>query len=307
MAGEVTERCPTGIVGFDNISQGGFVRNSSNVIVGAPGSGKSTFLLEFLYNGVMQYGENGLYCSFEPDILDTLNDAFVHGWDFFRLAEEGRIKFIKFSPETSIDELKNELTRLISQNDVKRICFDPVSVLALNINDEGKIRERIFDLVSLMKRLRVTTVLADESMESENGSGDTVTGEWTKTDIIRFLSDSVTSFYTTGLTPDGDRTLRIEKMRRTNHKREFIGMKITNAGLEVFGKTAQQQASDAMVQNLQNQINQQQQGSQMGQGGQGMGGAGSNQGMQGQGGQPPATGGGGGMPPGGAGPGQGYS
>ena len=102
MTGEVIDRCPSGIIGYDTISQGGFVRNSSNVIVGGPGSGKSTFLLEFLYNGATKYHENGLYCSFEPDILDTLNDAFVHGWDFFRLAEEGRIKFIKFSPETSI-------------------------------------------------------------------------------------------------------------------------------------------------------------------------------------------------------------
>jgi len=243
MVTEVTERCPTGIVGFDNMSGGGFVRNSSNVIVGAPGSGKSTFLLEFLYNGVTQYGENGLYCSFEPDILDTLNDAFVHGWDFFRLAEEGRIKFIKFSPETSIDELKNELTRLISQNDIRRICFDPVSVLALNVTEAGKIRERVFDLVSLMKRLRVTTILADESMESDSGmGGERLDGEWTKTDIIRFLSDSVTVLYTTDLTGEADRTIKIEKMRRTSHERKLIGMSITDQGLNILAISPVQQA-----------------------------------------------------------------
>lgn len=235
MVGEIVERSQTGVIGFDAMSQGGFVKNSCNVIVGGPGSGKSTFLLEFLYNGATKFNENGLFCSFEPDILDTLNDAFAHGWDFFKLAEEGKIKFIKFSPETSIDELKNELTRLISQNGVKRICFDPVSVLALNVGEKGKMRERIFDLVTLMKRLRVTSILADETMESDS-MGGFIDGEWTKTDIIRFLSDSVSIFYSSGLTESADRAIKIEKMRRTNHERAIIGMKITNNGIEVLSK-----------------------------------------------------------------------
>ena len=93
----VIDRCPTGIEGFDKICQGGFVRNSDNVIVGGPGSGKTTFLLQFLWNGVTKFNENGLYCSFEPDILETVKDGSSYGWDFSKLAEQGKIKFLKFS------------------------------------------------------------------------------------------------------------------------------------------------------------------------------------------------------------------
>ncbi len=229
----VIDRCPTGIVGFDKLCQGGFVRNSDNLIVGGPGSGKSTFLLQFLWNGITQFGENGLYCSFEPDIVDSLNDAMAYGWDFSKLSAEGKIKFMRFSPQTSIEELKSELTKMIAKNDIRRICFDPISVLALNLSDKGKIRQTIFELSSLMKRFKVTTVFVDESLEGEMGA--TIDGEWTKTDILRFLSDSVTIFYESGVAGVGDRAVRIAKMRRTRHERKAIGMKIGDNGIEIVG------------------------------------------------------------------------
>ncbi len=230
--GSVIDRCPTGIVGFDKICQGGFVRNSDNLIVGGPGSGKSTFLLQFLWNGVTKFKENGLYCSFEPDIVDTLNDAMSFGWDFSKLSSEGKIKFMRFAPETSIEELKSELKKIITQNNIKRICFDPISVLALNLSDQGKIRKTIFDLSALMKRMKVTTVFVDESLEGEGLQGQ-VDGDWTKTDILRFLSDSVTIFYESGIAGVGDRAVRIAKMRRTAHERKAVGMGIGDKGVEV--------------------------------------------------------------------------
>ncbi len=243
MVSEVIDRCPTGIAGFDDLCGGGFVRNSDNLIVGGPGSGKTTFLLQFLWKGATQYNENGLYCSFEPDIIDTLNDAMAYGWDFSKLSSEGKIKFMRFSPQTSIEELKKELTKMIAQNDIKRICFDPVSVLALNLSEQGKIRQAIFELSSLMKRLKVTTVFVDESLEGDFGAKE---GEWTKTDILRFLSDSVTIFYETGMAGVGDRAIRITKMRRTAHDRRAIGMIITDKGLDV-ARTSHQQTDNQII------------------------------------------------------------
>ncbi|RMD45766.1 hypothetical protein D6829_01410 [Candidatus Pacearchaeota archaeon] len=228
----VVDRCPTGIVGFDRLCQGGFVRNSDNLIVGGPGSGKTTFLLQFLWNGVTKFEENGLYCSFEPDIVEVLNDAMSYGWDFTKLSSEGKIHFLRFSPKTSVSDLKKEFTSLISKFNIRRICFDPVSVLALNLEEQGKIRETMFELTSLLKRLKVTTVSADETIEYE--SFHPVEGEWTKTDILRFLSDSVTLLYESASSKFGDRAIRIVKMRRTAHERRAVGMRITSSGVEVW-------------------------------------------------------------------------
>jgi circadian clock protein KaiC len=233
----VMDRCPTGIIGFDKMCQGGFIRNSDNLIVGGPGSGKSTFLLQFLWNGATKFGENGLYCSFEPDIVETLSDAMAYGWDFSKLSSEGRMKFMRFSPQTSIEELKSELTKIISQNSIKRVCFDPISVLALNLSEQGKIRQTVFELSALMKRLRVTSILADESLEGD-GMQASLEGEWTRTDILRFLSDSVTIFYESGITGVGDRAVRIAKMRRTSHIRKAVGMKLSSKGVEVMDNSS---------------------------------------------------------------------
>lgn len=229
----MVDRCPTGILGFDRLCQGGFVRNSDNLIVGGPGTGKSTFMLQFLWNGAMKFNESGLYCSFEPDVIETLNDGMAHGWDFSKLNAEGKIQFMRFSPQTSVSDLKKEFTRLITRSNIRRICFDPISVLALNLNEQGKVREAMFELSSLLKRLKVTSVSSDESLDGE-GLGASPQGELTKTDILRFLSDSVTLFYDSSVADFGDRAIRISKMRRTAHERKTVGMRIGRNGMEVW-------------------------------------------------------------------------
>ncbi len=222
------ERCPTGIVGFDKICQGGFVRNSSNVLIGGPGSGKSTFLLQFLWNGATKFNENGLYCSFEPDIVETFKDASMFGWDFTSLNEQERVKFLRLSPSTSIGDLRAELTKLVAKYDIRRICFDPVSAMILTQNEGSKVREILFDLVSLMNRLNVTTILSDEADEDSEGKIGS------RTDVIKFLTDSVTTLHSSGLSGVGDRAVRVIKMRRTNHSRGPVGMQISGKGIEVL-------------------------------------------------------------------------
>jgi len=225
--GIIVERCPTGIPGFDKLCQGGFVRNSNNLILGGPGSGKTTFMLEFLYNGATVFDENGLYCSFEPDIVEIIQDGFSFGWDFARLNEMDKVKFLKFSPQTSISDLKSELTKLIAKYNIKRVCIDPLAVLSLNIDNNAKVREQLYELTSLMKRLRVTTILADEIVESIIDK-DAVT----RSETIKFLTDSVLTLSNTG-NNIADRSLKILKMRRTNHLRGQIGMVINETGVNL--------------------------------------------------------------------------
>lgn len=229
--GDISTRCPTGIEGFDAICQGGLVRNSSNVLVGGAGSGKTTFMLQFLWNGIQKHNENGMYCSFEPDIVETLKDAASYGWDFSGPNSEEKIKFLKFSPKTSLEDLKEELTKIVTRYRIQRICFDPVTVLTLNEEHRGKIRDTIYELASLMKRLRITSILADESIEDTAIYQEKTS--WSDTDILKFLADGVIVLNPVGFSQEADRSLQITKMRRTNHIRTPVGMKIGSQGIEL--------------------------------------------------------------------------
>ena len=225
------ERCPTGILGFDKLCDGGFVRNSVNAILGGPGAGKTTFLLQFLWNG-LRYKENGLFVSFEPDVSEVIEDAVLHGWDFARADANGTCKFIRFSTKASVDDLKVELMKTIAKNDVKRVCMDPASLISIN-TDGKETRELIYDLVSLLKRLRVTVLLSNEIPDGEL---EVPGKEDARDNYIRFLSDSFISLYSSGLGGVTDRALRIVKMRRTNHARGPVPFQITNFGVNVVSR-----------------------------------------------------------------------
>ena len=227
------ERCKTGIVGFDNITEGGLIRNSVNVLLGGPGAGKTTFLLNFLWNGATMFGENGLFISFEPDVDNLFQDGMNYGWNFSALESKGFCKFIKLSPKTNIRDLKTELTSLISRGDIRRVCFDPISILTMEMEKEVDIREMIFDLTSLLKRLNVTVLLSDESIEGSTSVCSSNEGQ-ARTEAMKFLCDGLIVMYSSGLGGETDRAIRVTKMRRTNHVRGPVPFKITDKGIYVL-------------------------------------------------------------------------
>src|SRR5690242_8599110 len=74
-------KSPTGIHGFDAITDGGLPRGRPTLVCGGSGSGKTLFGMEFLVRGIQLYGENGVFISFEERPEDLTENVASLGYD----------------------------------------------------------------------------------------------------------------------------------------------------------------------------------------------------------------------------------
>jgi circadian clock protein KaiC len=98
MGGQV-EKIPTGILGFDAVLEGGVPKGRVLLITGSTGTGKTVFSNEFLYRGITEYDENGVYVTFEEHPRDIIKNVANFGWDFDILIRQRKLVFVDASPD----------------------------------------------------------------------------------------------------------------------------------------------------------------------------------------------------------------
>ncbi|MBF0335064.1 MAG: KaiC 1, partial [Alphaproteobacteria bacterium] len=84
-------KCPTGIIGFDQITEGGLPRGRPTLICGGAGCGKSLFAVTFLVNGAILYDEPGVFVSFEETEDDIAKNVASLGFDLPALVAAGKL------------------------------------------------------------------------------------------------------------------------------------------------------------------------------------------------------------------------
>ncbi len=151
------ERINSGIIGLDELIEGGFVKGSSILIVGAPGAGKTIFGLQFLLAG-LKNGENGIYFTLEERKEDLLKDVERFGWNkiFEDYEKKGKFTIVHILP-TSIEKIKDEIMKNCNLFNPQRVVIDNITLIKLSWEEEkdsiGKKRKMLFDLISFFKLL----------------------------------------------------------------------------------------------------------------------------------------------------------
>jgi circadian clock protein KaiC len=239
------KKIPTGVEGLDNMLGGGLPFGRCTLVCGGPGSGKTTFAVQFLYNGTKKYGETGLYVSLgeSPDHLKENMTSF--GWDIERLEKESKLVIVDASPirtlpgEVKMGELnvgKRDFSMLsliegirnrTEENHVKRIVVDPITTLMLQYPEVIERQNAILDLMEAITELGITSLMTTELR---------ATSLERQVQAEEFLSHGVIIFHT--FTENGRtiRAIQIEKMRGVAHDHELRPYKIQKNGIEIFSK-----------------------------------------------------------------------
>ncbi len=92
----VSNRLHTSIPNFDALIQGGFKKNSTNLIAGGAGSGKTIFAIQFLVEGILLHNEVGMYITFEEKKDKFYEDMEDFGWNLRELENKGKFSITDF-------------------------------------------------------------------------------------------------------------------------------------------------------------------------------------------------------------------
>jgi circadian clock protein KaiC len=163
-------RVPSGINGLDEIINGGFPRGSLIMLAGNPGVGKTIFSAQFLYDGIANYGENGVYVSFAESRESFLKNMRGLGFDFERLEKAGRFRFLDLltMKEEAAPAILETMLREVGDAGAKRLVIDSFSALAQSFKETREVRVLLHTILSRITRfLGCTTLIIVESPYGE--------------------------------------------------------------------------------------------------------------------------------------------
>jgi KaiC/GvpD/RAD55 family RecA-like ATPase len=118
------ERVKMGILGLDDMLGGGLIPGSICAIIGTYGTGKTTFSLDFVWDGLTK-GERVIYISLEEREERILTYMKQKGWDIAPFLNKS-LYVIKLDPtdfNVANNRIKNELPKLIEEVKASRVVI----------------------------------------------------------------------------------------------------------------------------------------------------------------------------------------
>jgi len=235
----ILEKALTGIQGFDEITAGGLPRGRPSLVCGGPGCGKTLFSTEFLVRGAVQYGEPGVFMSFEETGEELTQNVASLGFDLHELQETGKLALdyvhierseIEETGEYDLEGLFIRLGYAIDSIGAKRVVLDTLEALFGGFSDEAILRAELRRLFRWLKNKGVTAIIT-----AERGS---VAGALTRHGLEEYVSDCVILLDHRVIDQVSTRRLRIVKYRGSTHGTNEYPFLIGDTGIVVLPITS---------------------------------------------------------------------
>ena len=228
-------RVKSGIKGFDELIEGGFVENTVNLITGPAGAGKSLFGMQFIYNGVRQFDETGIYITLEEGSENIRNTMLGHKMDIDRYINDGKLYIIdlgEVEKDTSktarrirgFESLAEFLLNLIKISHAKRVVVDSLSAIGIFYESSSDLRQGLFRFCRFLKENNVTSILTTEMVSDE---------KLTRFGVEEFIADSFIHLLFREEGKTINRYLVVRKIRFSSHDTDLHRYRTSQEGIVV--------------------------------------------------------------------------
>ncbi len=228
----VVELLKTGVSGLDQILKGGLRRNSSILVTGAPGTGKTIFALQFIYYGAKTYNENGIFITTEENLEDIRQFAKNLGMDTSSMEKQEKIIFVQkpiVSLKGGLSSIKG-LLDLIKKRNVKRVALDSLiffDYLYSSINDDRmEFRRHVLIFLHQMKRAGVTFLAVNERSITDL--------DRLKYNMMDFVFEGFLILSRIRKGSYFERVITVAKIRGQDHSLDVYPLTINNDGLKIL-------------------------------------------------------------------------
>ena len=230
-------KAPTGIPGLDEITAGGLPAGRPTLICGSAGCGKTLMSMEFLVRGITEYGEPGVFVTFEERAEDLSENVLSLGFNLDELIEQEKLVVdyihverseIEETGEYDLEGLFLRLGFAIDSIGAKRVVLDTLEVLFGGLENHGILRAELRRLFRWLKEKGVTAVITGERGE----------GALTRHGLEEYVSDCVILLDHRIIDQLATRRLRVVKYRGSIHGTNEYPFLIDERGIEVLPITS---------------------------------------------------------------------
>lgn len=244
---EILPTIPTGIPGLDELISGGFPKGRVVLVVGGPGAGKTILASQFLYKGISDYNENGVFVSLDEAKNHYFAEMSKFGWDFEKAERESKFNFLDATrlsrvailkekmlkeevsslrgKEITIDKLVQELDEKVKQVNAKRVVIDTLASLFYRFLDPVERRTAGVDLIESLSDLGATVIITTEL--NQLGLKRKIMEE----EFLVQGSIMMQTLFSHGTTTRG---LQVEKMRGVSVNNNLVPYTIDSTGIEIY-------------------------------------------------------------------------
>ena len=226
LQGYTQTRMPSGIQALDELLGGGIERGTSTLLVGAPGTGKSSVAVQFALSAA-QRGETAALFIFDESIATMLTRARGMGMDLHPFVQSGQVRVRQVDPaELSPGELVSAIREAVTGHGAKVVVIDSLNGYLNAMPDERFLIVQLHELLTFLGQSGVASLLI--------GAQHGLIGMNMQTPVdASYLADAVVLLRYYEAEGEVRQAISVLKKRGGQHERSIRGFSLSGNGIAV--------------------------------------------------------------------------